>query len=133
MAIEILYLASTSLIKISILCFYRRMANGSISKTFVYCVWGAIISVVSYALVLSFVVMFTCTPVEGYWMLFDLQWRVTNEVTCRNEGALIVSIVIISTLQDLVICALPIFLVWNLHISKRQKAGLMGIFGLGLL
>jgi hypothetical protein len=133
MAIEILYLASTSLIKISILCFYRRMTNGSMSRIFVYCVRWGIISVICYAIALSIAVTFTCTPVEGYWMLFDFQWRLKNEVTCRNEGALVVSVVVISTLQDLVICALPILLVWNLQISKRQRAGLMGIFGLGLL
>lgn len=133
MAIEVTYMVSTSLIKISILCFYRRITNGSISKTFVYLVWIFIVFVVVYCVVFTFVIIFSCSPVEGYWHLFDIMWRLQNEVKCHNEGAEIVSVVVVSTLQDLFICALPIFLVWNLHIPRRQKAALIGIFGLGLV
>lgn len=124
---------ATCLIKISILCFYRRMTSGSITKTFRYCVWGSIAFVVLYGIAFLFAIVFTCLPVEGYWHLFDLAWRMQNEVKCHDEGAVTVSVAVISTFQDLFICALPLLLVWNLQISKRQKFALMGIFGLGLL
>jgi len=65
--------------------------------------------------------------------MFDIMWRLQNEMTCHNEGAIIVAVVVTSTVQDLVICALPIFLVWNLQIPKRQKAALIAIFAMGLL
>ncbi|KAF2651697.1 hypothetical protein K491DRAFT_84074 [Lophiostoma macrostomum CBS 122681] len=133
LVIEVLYLVSTSLIKISILCFYRRITNGSISRTFVYLVWAFIIFVVVYMFVFIFVIVFSCSPVEGYWHLFDIAWRLQHEVKCHNEGAEIVSVVVVSTLQDFFICALPIFLVWNLQIPRRQKAALIGIFGMGLV
>jgi hypothetical protein len=54
-------------------------------------------------------------------------------VTCRNEGALIVACAAISLVQDLIICMLPVLLIWNLQISKRQKIGLFAIFGVGLI
>lgn len=133
LAIEILYLEATTLIKISILCFYRRLAKGSISKIFLYWVWASIASVVCYSVIFTFIIIFSYTPVEGYWHLFDTSWRLSNKLKSLNEGALIVSVTVIGTLQDLFICALPIILVWNLQVPGRQKAALMGIFGVGLL
>jgi len=54
-------------------------------------------------------------------------------MSCRNEGALFVACAAISSAQDLVICVLPVFLVWDLRMSKKQKIGLCGIFGMGLM
>jgi hypothetical protein len=96
-------------------------------------VWAFIVFVIVYMLVFIFVIVFSCSPVEGYWHLFDIAWRLKHEIKCHNEGAEIVSVVVVSTLQDFFICALPVFLVWNLQISRRQKAALIGIFGMGLL
>lgn len=126
-------MVSTSLIKVSILCFYRRIANGSISRAFLYAVWGFIASVIVYCIVFVFTFIFTCAPVEGYWRMFDIGWRLTHEMKCHDEGITIVAAVIISTVSDFLICMLPIFLVWNLQIPKRQKAALIGIFGMGIV
>ncbi|KAH7357490.1 hypothetical protein BKA66DRAFT_500989, partial [Pyrenochaeta sp. MPI-SDFR-AT-0127] len=133
LAIEILFLESTTLIKISILCFYRRLTNGSISKVFLYWVWASIASVVCYSVIFSFIIIFSYTPVKGYWHLFDTSWRLQNELKSLNEGAVIVAVAVIGTLQDLFICALPMILVWNLQVPTRQKAALIGIFGVGLV
>lgn len=133
LAIEMLFLESTTLIKISILCFYRRITNGSISKTFVHWVWASIVSVICYSIIFTFIIIFSYSPVEAYWHLFDPRWRLHNELKSLNEGAIIVSVAVIGTLQDLFICALPIFLVWNLQMPIRQKAALIGIFGMGIL
>jgi hypothetical protein len=132
MAIELNYMVSTTLIKISILCFYRRI-TGSLTNAFVYWVWGSIIFCVGYGLLFFFLILFTCSPVVGYFHLFDLMWRMQNEVHCNNEGAIIVACAAISSVQDLVICMLPIFLIWNLQIPRRQKAALCAIFGMGLV
>jgi hypothetical protein len=69
----------------------------------------------------------------GFFRLFDIAWRLQNELTCRNEGALIVACAAISSVQDFIICMLPILLIWNLKIGKRQKMGLCAIFGLGMI
>ncbi|CAI6336433.1 unnamed protein product [Periconia digitata] len=133
LSIELLYMGATALTKISILCFYRRMSSGSISRVFIYGVWGLILSVVAYFIVFAFVIIFTCTPVEGFWRYYDLVWRTQNEMHCHDEGVIIVTIVVISTLQDFIICALPAVLVWNLQIPKRQKMALVALFGAGVL
>lgn len=128
-----MYLLATSLIKISILCFYRRITTGTISKAMLYWTWGSIAFVVIYFFAFSFTIMFSCSPVEAYWRYFDVAWRMTHEFGCNNEGAEIVAVVIISTFQDFYICAFPVAIIWNLQISKRQKAALCGIFGVGLM
>lgn len=89
--------------------------------------------VACYSIIFAFVIIFAYTPVDAYWHLFDASWRLQNELKSFNEGAVIVSVSVIGTLQDFFICALPIILVWNLQISKRQRAALMGIFGIGVL
>jgi len=99
----------------------------------VYWIWASIIFVVLYFFAFTFTIIFSCSPIEGYWHYFDIAWRLQNELHCHNEGAEIVSVVIISTLQDFFLCALPIVLIWNLQIHKRQKIALCGIFGMGLL
>ena len=50
-----------------------------------------------------------------------------------DEDNVIVAACVISTLQDLLICVLPMRLVWTLNISKRQKIALICIFALGML
>ncbi len=132
MSIELNYLVSTTFIKISILMFYRRI-TGSLTHTFVYMVWGSIVLCVIYGLVYILLIVFMCTPVAGYFYMFDLVWRSSHEMYCRNEGAIVVSCAIMSTVQDLVICMLPVLLIWNLQIAQRQKIALCGIFGLGLV
>ncbi|KAF1364417.1 hypothetical protein EJ07DRAFT_100167 [Lizonia empirigonia] len=132
MSIEINYVVCTTLIKISILVFYRRM-TASLTINFVYWVWGSIIFCAIYGIVFVLLVAFTCTPANGFFYIFDTAWRSQNELTCRNEGVIIVSVAAISTVQDFIICLLPVFLIWSLQIPKTQKFALCGIFGLGLV
>ncbi|KAH9870066.1 hypothetical protein J1614_006988, partial [Plenodomus biglobosus] len=132
LAIELNYLVSTTLIKVSILCFYRRI-TGSLTNVFVYSTWGSIIFCSVYGILFSLLIIFTCTPVVGFFHIYDVAWRATNTLHCFNEGAMIVACAAISTIQDLVISMLPIFLIWNLKITRRQRFALCGIFGLGLI
>jgi hypothetical protein len=81
----------------------------------------------------TFLIIFSYSPIEGYWHLYDVSWRHRNELKSLNEAAIIVSVTVIGTLQDLLICALPMMLVWNLQIETRQKAALIAIFGVGLM
>ncbi|KZM24673.1 hypothetical protein ST47_g4191 [Ascochyta rabiei] len=132
MCIEINYMICTTLIKISILCFYRRI-TASLTITFVYWVWGSIVFCVLYGITFVLLISFTCSPAHGFFHIFDVAWRSQHELTCRDEGAIIVAVAAISTVQDFIICLLPIFLIWNLRISKTQKFALCGIFALGLV
>ncbi|KAH6644585.1 hypothetical protein C7974DRAFT_408257 [Boeremia exigua] len=132
MAIEISYMICTTLIKVSILFFYRRI-TASLTITFVYWVWGSIVFCLLYGITFIFLIAFTCNPTEGFFYLFDSAWRSQHEVTCRDEGVIIVAVAAISTFQDFVIALLPVFLIWKLQIPRTQKLALCGLFGLGLV
>ena len=119
MAIELNYMICTILIKISILLFYRRL-TGSLTNRFVYLVWGCIASCILYFAAFIILIFFTCSVAVG-------------RKDCAEEGPLIVSVTTVSTVQDLVICLLPAFLIRNLQMPKRQKLAVCGIFGLGLV
>jgi len=119
MAIELTYMISTTLIKISILLFYRRL-TGSLTNRFVYLVWGCIATCILYFVSFIILIFFACSIAVG-------------RKDCAEEGPLIVAVTTVSTVQDLVICLLPAFLIRNLQMPKRQKLAVCGIFGLGLV
>jgi hypothetical protein len=119
MAIELCYMLCTTLIKISILLFYRRL-TGSLTNRFVYWVWACITVCVLYFIAFIILIFFTCSMAVG-------------RKDCAEEGAITVAVTVVSTVQDLVICLLPAFLIKNLQMPKRQKFALCGIFGLGLI
>lgn len=56
-----------------------------------------------------------------------------GELKCRDEGAIIVSCAIIGSIQDLLICIMPVMLVWDLKMSARQKTAVCAIFGVGMI
>jgi hypothetical protein len=120
------------MIKISILCFYRRI-SGSLKTAFVRSVQAMIIFCAVYMVIFGCLLIFTCTPVIGTVHLFDIGWRLKHEVSCHDEGAIVVTCAIIGTVQDFIICSLPVFLVWNLKMPRRTKIALCGIFGVGLI
>ncbi|KAH7347023.1 hypothetical protein BKA66DRAFT_477831 [Pyrenochaeta sp. MPI-SDFR-AT-0127] len=132
LAIELHYLISSSFVKISILCFYRRI-TGSLTNAFVRWVWASIIICILYGVLFTLALVFLCTPPAGFIHLFDKVWRAQHKMHCRNEGALIIACAVVGTIQDFVICLLPMFLVWKLKMPTRQKLALCGIFGLGLI
>lgn len=134
MSIELNYVISTTLIKVAILLFYRRL-TGSLKGAFIYSIWGMIFFCVVPSIIFVFLIIFTCTPVVGTFRLFDITWMIKHggELTCRDEGAIIVSCAIVGSIQDLLICIMPAMLVWDLKMSTRQKTAVCAIFGVGMI
>jgi hypothetical protein len=135
MAIETIYLVSTSTTKISILLFYRRLARGTVSTPFMYAVWVAIASVVLYFFYFFFALLLTCNPVEAYWIQIDPVWYAQHKNTfkCSGEATNLIISAVISVVHDFVACGLPALLLWKLKIPKNQKLALGGLFSVGLL
>lgn len=135
LSIESLYLISTSTTKISILLFYRRLARGTVSTPFMYAVWAAIASVVIYFFYFFTALIFTCNPVEAYWMQIDPVWlsQHQDKFACHGEASNLIASAVISVIHDFVACGLPAILLWKLKISKNQKVALGGLFSVGLL
>jgi hypothetical protein len=135
LAMEVTYIASTGLTKISILLFYRRMAEGAVSTPFRTLVWVSIVSVAGYIIATIIAGFLSCIPLSAFWMQVDLQWAATHtkgvDYHCTNEPAMLLAASTISIAQDFLACGLPLLLFWKLQLPVRQKIALAAIFGVG--
>jgi hypothetical protein len=59
-AAQILFVSDTTLVKISILLFYRRITGGTYNKAFVYIVWTSIAFLASYWAAFMLVLLIGC-------------------------------------------------------------------------
>lgn len=127
-------MVSVSLIKISVLIFYRRMAFQTLSKPFLWALRLAIASVIAY-MIAFFCVLFTvCRPFNAFYKQVNMNWiRAGNQYQCIDEGAYLLAGTSITVVQDFITATLPLVLFWKLQISFQQKIALAGIFALGYL
>ncbi|KAF2401143.1 hypothetical protein EJ06DRAFT_555763 [Trichodelitschia bisporula] len=132
-AIEAMYVISTTTTKISILLFYRRLVAGTISTAFLYATYITMASVLLSSLFFFFTLFAICRPMSTYWMQADWFWYAAHEkeFQCMAEDKLLVASAVISALQDFVTCGLPTVLFWKLRVPMRQKIALAGIFAVG--
>ncbi|KAH7039470.1 hypothetical protein B0J12DRAFT_762765 [Macrophomina phaseolina] len=131
-AISNFYIFSTSLTKLSILCFYRRMATNTIERWFLHTVWASMAFVIGYTLTFILTTFLGCTPLVAYWNQVDPLWSRTHDWHCFNEGAAMLSASAISVMQDVLACGLPLLLFRKLQIPRRQKIALGCIFSVGI-
>ncbi|KAH7087038.1 hypothetical protein FB567DRAFT_58213 [Paraphoma chrysanthemicola] len=132
MAIEVIYICTTTLIKLSILCFYRRLTSSAISRRLLIIIWISIIFVAAYGISSTLALIFHCNPVEAYWYRFTTSWLRTHTYKCVDEAAFLLAVISISTAQDFLACMLPMFVVHKLRLPLRQKLALAAIFLTGL-
>ncbi|KAF2026246.1 hypothetical protein EK21DRAFT_103407 [Setomelanomma holmii] len=132
MAIEVIYICTTTLIKLSILCFYRRLTSSAISRPLLITIWISIIFVAAYGISCTLALIFHCNPIEAYWYRFTTSWLRTHSYKCVDEAAFLVAVISISTAQDFLACILPTFVVRKLRLPLRQKIALAAIFLTGL-
>ena len=80
-----------------------------------------------YGLWTLFSSIFTCWPVEAYWL------AVTGQVTgsCMSKGGVTYSNAALNIATDLVLIVVPAPLLWKLQIPTRQRLILMSLFGMG--
>jgi len=79
MVISATYIMSTSLTKISILLFYKRMSDGAVSKGFRFAVRGCIAFVVAYMITFLLTLFLGCRPINSYWNQVSIKWALTHE------------------------------------------------------
>ena len=121
---EILYNASITLCKISVLFFYRR--TFAITGTMRICLWILGIFFVGWAVSMTFTVIFMCQPVQKAWKP-DLPGH------CANLFAFFLGQAIPNIVTDVVLLLLPLPYLWRLQIQLPQKIALVSVFLLGYL
>ena len=83
--------------------------------------------VILYYVIALFIAIFECTPVVFYWDKTLVSGRCINQIQSYRWNG------VANLLIDFMILCLPMPMVWRLNLEIRQKAGLSGIFLLGLL
>jgi hypothetical protein len=129
-----LFLVSTAMTKLSVLMFYRRLVDGTYSKRFKWAIWVAMGIIIASTITFIVLLYFTCAPYQAYWRQFDATY--TTTFVCQSSNVLVrISRLIgsLSVITDFYSVLLPAILLMRIQISKKQKLGLMFIFGLGFL
>lgn len=112
--------------KLSICFFLLRIP---VEKIFIRPIQAMITILVVSNVVLTFVWLFQCTPVDG-------AWNKKKTARCFTDAQLqriIISQAVISIVSDFMLALFPVVLLWKVQIAPRIKAGLCALMSLGLM
>lgn len=126
------YIIGITLIKISVLLFYRRLSV-KFSRAFLIATWIGIVYNVLYILSFGLTLLLMCRPLHAYWDEFDPVWATTHHFSCAREGAALPASSAFSVAGDFYATLLPLILVYYLDLPRRQKFALYGLFALGFM
>lgn len=108
-------------IKISIICFYRRVFATPRFQKFTF---GLNILITAWGTAIFLACAGQCRPLRAYW-------DHSVEGSCFDAQRFIIVNQAFNVLMDFVILALPIPMIWNLHRAWQDKLALNGVFALG--
>jgi hypothetical protein len=107
---------------------------GTYEKRFKWAIWAAIGFVVVFTIVFSSTLITACSPVEALWMRYNLTY--THPYKCteiRIQVKLSKLAGALSIITDFYSVMLPASFLMRVRINRRQRVGLLFIFGLGFL
>lgn len=107
--------------KLSLLTFYLHLSP---QKWFRVCVWTSIVIVSLYTIIITSLLFFHCTPPQK-------AFRFETEGTCIDVAILYMATAVSNVVTDLILFALPIPMVYQLHMPAQQKIGAIVVFGIG--
>ncbi|KAJ5106235.1 hypothetical protein N7456_002910 [Penicillium angulare] len=122
---EITYLLSLGAIKLSFCCFYLRIFPGN---TFRRICWALMAIVIAETTEEVFVVIFQCSPVSKAW---DPSGTAPGK--CLSLGVFYYISFAIRLVTDIALFVLPIPKLLKLKMTVGKRAGLLFMFGLGVL
>ncbi|KAM0266801.1 hypothetical protein ACHAPA_006578 [Fusarium lateritium] len=121
--VNIFYMLSSDLAKISLLFFYLRLSP---ERTFRIVIYVLISLFGLYALIYAMISLFGCQPINASW---DLAAQATGK--CVDKFGFFLAASVANVVMDLVILLLPLRIVIPLQIPRRQKMSLLFLFTTG--
>ncbi|KAF2755293.1 hypothetical protein EJ05DRAFT_478311 [Pseudovirgaria hyperparasitica] len=125
-----LYALSTSLVKLSILFFYKRLFCTRSRPKFTYLVYTMVAIVLIWTVAYIFSQIFACGS-SGVATRWDTVVNINRKCPLADNLSFAASIA--SFLTDLIILVMPIPKIWGLHMRTRQKFSIVGVFMIGSL
>ncbi|KAJ3539711.1 hypothetical protein NM208_g5376 [Fusarium decemcellulare] len=121
--VNIFYMLSSDLAKISLLFFYLRLCPERTFRRIVQVLVGLF---VLYAVIYAMISLFGCQPIKASW---DLAAQATGK--CVDKFGFFLAASVANVVMDLVILLLPLRIVIPLQIPRRQKLSLLFLFTTG--
>ncbi|KAK1996325.1 CFEM domain-containing protein [Colletotrichum falcatum] len=126
-AFEIMYFVTLAVIKASILFLYLRIF-GAITDVFRHILWGTQIFNVALCITFIIVNLNQCKPLSYFWY----GWDGKHPGYCINLSAMTLAHAALNIAIDVWMMVLPATQIYKLNLQKRQKAGIMSMFGVGI-
>jgi hypothetical protein len=117
-----------------VLLFYRRLVKGTTSNKFKLAIWTSMGFVTMYTIIFTAIITIQCTPIDEFWLEYDPEWVSTHTNNCwsiHSDGILARFVGTLSVFTDWYTVMLPAILILPMKMTKKQKHGLMFIFGMG--
>lgn len=122
--IQLMYVSNMFLTKIALLVSYLRFCRPG---KFRWSVHAAIVVVTGWFLGSMITTIFACWPVQNFWLQ-------RNYDGCpMNDDPRLLAFVLINILTDFVVCLMPLRIVWQIKIARREKVVLYILLSLGLM
>ncbi|MCJ1297646.1 hypothetical protein MMC08_000434 [Hypocenomyce scalaris] len=120
-ALELLSISALTLIKLSVLLFYRRIFT---TPTFCILVWIVGSFVTAWGIAFFFANFFQCIPITGVW-------ETGKPRHCVNSVHLDNAYQGLNIMTDITILIMPWPMIWGLQMQPGRKAQVGGVFFLG--
>lgn len=111
--------------KLSVLSLYIRLAPPSRFQTTVFVMMGL---TVAWMISMGITNFLMCIPLHAYW---EVGYK--GKQTCLHEVPYFVAFSTIDLVFDTIIYLLPLPILFQLQMPKRQKMILLAVFGIGIL
>jgi hypothetical protein len=121
---QCLQATALAFVKLSIISTYWRIFPSQWVKHTLFVLAALVTSV---AIVTIFGTIFQCRPIAAAW-----DFTIQNG-SCIQVRTLFLFATVFSVLTDVLLCVIPMPLIWRLKISMQDKIGISGLFGLGLV
>lgn len=132
MACKTLFSIAALFTRSSLLCFYTRLVNHTGKRAFVISTYITQFVNILVGAVMIGLSVGLCMPIWQYW-----NWRAKFARTwnqhCFDEGIASVLCGVLNGVMDLAVTFLPLPLVRKLKMPRKQRLGIMVLFGLGFL
>ncbi|KAJ5238181.1 hypothetical protein N7489_008272 [Penicillium chrysogenum] len=126
---QLFYVLTCVVAKISIIIALLRI---TVSRVHAYILYAVIALATAIGLIFFFFTMFQCSPVDFFW----------NRAQPKANGSCIDTNVLIgvaylysvgAAITDLTIGLLPVALIWDLRMKRRNKGAIVAILGIGCI
>jgi hypothetical protein len=117
-----------NLTRMSLVCFYFRLVDGSNNRRFIWILRGSLCLLMCHTIFFFFPSVFTCRPVAAYWAIPR-----PPSTKCINEGAWSVAAGVSNCFMDVLVTTLPIPIILKLSMTLRKRVVVIVLLNLGLL